>query len=189
MTFVTFTWLINVINHPLTRSVQTLLKLMNLELDFNMKSIFLMLTLIATLIVSPVNADEKAVGGVDHIALSVSNLEVSTNFFVNTLGFKVAGRDKKYPAVFLNNGQMNLTLWQTSDETVAFDRKHNVGLHHLAIKVSSFEALDALYETIKAFEGVVIEFSPEPSYGGAAKHMIFREPSGNRIELIHRPNR
>lgn len=154
-----------------------------------MKPIYIALTLFVALIVSPVNADEQAVGGMDHIALSVSNLEASTDFFVETLGFKVAGRDQEYPAAFLNNGQMSLTLWQTSDEPVAFDRKRNVGLHHLAIRVSSFEALDALYETVKEFEGVVIEFSPELSYGGPAKHMMIREPSGNRIELVHRPNR
>ncbi len=154
-----------------------------------MKPIYIALTLFVALIVSPVNADEQAVGGMDHIALSVSNLEASTDFFVEALGFKVAGRDQEYPAAFLNNGQMSLTLWQTSDEPVAFDRKRNVGLHHLAIRVSSFEALDALYETVKEFEGVVIEFSPELSYGGPAKHMMIREPSGNRIELVHRPNR
>jgi len=157
-----------------------------------MKSIFLMLPLVATLssalIATPVNADEQAVGGIDHIGLSVSNLETTTEFFVDALGFKVGGRNEKYPAAFLNNGEMRLTLWQTNDEPVAFNRKDNVGLHHLAIKVGSFEALDALYETVKEYQGVVIEFSPELSNGGPAKHMMIREPSGNRIELVHRPN-
>jgi len=95
-------------------------------------------------------ATVKPTAGIDHIGLAVSDLNASTNFFVEALGFKVAGRDPKYPASFMSNGEMNLTLWQTSDDTVEFNRKKNVGLHHLAIRVPSFEALDSLYQTVKA---------------------------------------
>ncbi len=133
------------------------------------------------------HADEKRTAGFDHIGLAVSDLDASATFFVDVLDFKIRGRDKKYPAAFLNNGSMTLTLWQTSDDAVKFDRKNNVGLHHLAIKATSFEALDALYEKMKSMPSVTIEFAPELFYGGPAKHMIFREPSGNRIEVIYRP--
>ena len=138
---------------------------------------------------SSVSAADKTTGGFDHVGLSVSDLDASTDFFVEALGFKLLGRDAEYPAVFMNNGEMGLTLWQTNEKPVAFDRKNNVGLHHLAIRVASFEVLDSLYETVKKIPGVVVEFSPELSYGGPAKHMIIREPSGNRIELIHRPSK
>lgn len=135
------------------------------------------------------NADEKTTGGIDHIGLSVSDLDASENFFVEALGFSISGRDPEYPAVFMSNEEMSLTLWQTSDNTVEFDRKHNVGLHHLAIKITSFEALDALYEKVQKIPNVVIEFAPELAYGGPAKHMMIREPSGNRLELVHRPSK
>lgn len=154
-----------------------------------MKNTLLSLVLLSGLFMSVVNASEKTTGGFDHVGLSVSDLDASTSFFVDALGFKLLGRDSKYPATFMNNGEMGVTLWQTGEKSVAFDRKHNVGLHHLAIKVVSFEALDSLYETVKEIPGVVVEFSPELSYGGPAKHMIIREPSGNRIELIHRPSK
>ncbi len=132
---------------------------------------------------------ERSAGllGLDHLALSVSDLDASADFFVNTLGFKIGGRDNSYPAVFMGNGSMRLTLWQTDDNEVRFDRKKNVGLHHVAIQVVSFEALDNLYKKIKQLPNVNIEFAPELSYGGPAKHMMVYEPSGNRIELIHRP--
>ncbi|PCJ16728.1 MAG: glyoxalase, partial [SAR86 cluster bacterium] len=67
--------------------------------------------------------------------------------------------------------------------------KNNVGLHHLALSIASFEELDALYEVLANTDGVVIEFSPEPLSGGPTKHMMIREPSGNRLEFIHRPAR
>ena len=159
-----------------------------------MKKLLLCLSFLSALLVQSVNAENKSaenkqVGKIDHLGLSVSNLEASTNFFVDILGFTVSGRSKKYPAVFIKNGKATLSLWQTDDEAISFDRKKNVGLHHLALKVSSFEALDALYESAKKASGVVIEFSPELFYGGPAKHMMLLEPSGNRIELIHRPRK
>lgn len=159
-----------------------------------MKHLFLSILLICTMLFMQTSfaqdtATVKPTAGIDHIGLAVSDLNASTNFFVEALGFKVAGRDPKYPASFMSNGEMNLTLWQTSDDTVEFNRKKNVGLHHLAIRVPSFEALDSLYQTVKEIPSVVIEFSPELAYGGPAKHMMIREPSGNRLELIHRPSR
>lgn len=131
----------------------------------------------------------KPVGGVDHVGLTVTDLEASKRFFVQELGFRVRKHDPKYPAYFLTNDAIVVTLWRASDPATAtpFNRKTNVGLHHLAFAVSSFAALDALYQRIKQYPGVRIEFAPELAYGGPAKHMMFREPSGNRVELVHRP--
>ncbi len=131
----------------------------------------------------------QAVTQLDHLGLAVLDLEASADFFINALGFQLRGGDPDYPAKFLFNGHLFLTLWQVTDadSAVKFDRKNNVGLHHLALSVSSFEALDKLYEVVAEWEGVVVEFPPELAYGGPAKHMMIREPSGNRLELVHRP--
>jgi len=153
-----------------------------------MKHLLICMLFVCVFFVSTVSAEEKAVGGIDHIGLSVSDLDASAKFFVEALGFSISGRDPKYPAAFMRNGEMSLTLWQTS-KTIKFNRKRNVGLHHLAIKVNSFDALEGLYQKLKDYPGVVIEFSPELAYGGPAKHMMIREPSGNRLELVHRPQK
>ncbi|MFT5350370.1 MAG: lactoylglutathione lyase [Planctomycetota bacterium] len=127
--------------------------------------------------------------GFNHLGLSVLYLDKSTQFFTETLGWKLSGEDPDYPASFLTDGEMFLTLWQVSDpaSAIKFDRKNNVGLHHLAISVPGFDELDALYEKVKQVEGVVIEFAPELAYGGPTKHMMVREPSGNRLEFAHNP--
>lgn len=135
-------------------------------------------------------APTQDIGGVDHVGLTVTNIEESKAFFVDVLGFRVRGQDETYPAYFLTNDVTTITLWGAWDDeagAVEFDRKHNVGLHHLALSVSSFEALDALAEKLKTYPGVVIEFPPELAYGGPARHMMIREPSGARLEFIHRP--
>jgi lactoylglutathione lyase len=132
---------------------------------------------------------EIEVAAVDHVGLAVKDLEASAAFFVEGLGYAVRGKDPSYPAAFLSNGRSLITLWQVAepDSAVDFDRRQNVGLHHLALSVTSFEALDALHDRLAKMPGVRIEFAPELSYGGPAKHMMVYEPSGNRIELVHRP--
>lgn len=151
----------------------------------------LTLTLVLLLAAFPAVAapPDAKVGDVDHVGLTVTDLDASTAFFEDSLGFEVVGRDEAYPAVFLGNGEFLITLWRATapEKAVSFDRKNNVGLHHLAIRVGSFEALDAMHRRLVEAPGVKIEFAPEPLGGGPAKHMMLREPSGNRIELIHRP--
>lgn len=136
-----------------------------------------------------VEQDKVLTAGFDHIGLTVKDLDASTRFFVEVLGWQLKFEDKKYPASFVGDGNMFVTLWQVDEasKAVEFNRKKNVGLHHLAISVKSFEALDALYKKFKAQPDVVIEFAPELSYGGPAKHMMIREPSGNRLEFKYSP--
>lgn len=132
---------------------------------------------------------EQSVGGVDHVGLSVSDLDASELFFVNYAGFKVFNRDESYPAVFLNNGSVTVTLWRVKnlETAIKFNRTKNIGLHHVAFSVVSFKALDDLYKKFKKDKNVIIEFSPELLGNGPAKHMMVYEPSGNRVEFIHRP--
>ena len=63
--------------------------------------------------------------GVNHVALTVSDLEESVNFFTQVLGFKVLGEDKNYPAAFVSDGTIMIALWRTKDplQVQTFDRK------------------------------------------------------------------
>lgn len=101
------------------------------------------------------------------------------------LGWRESRRDESYPRSAVSDGTSRLTLWQAqSDTPVSFDRKHNIGLHHLAIEVDSEAALNSFAEAIAAYPGVDIEFLPELVGSGPRKHMIFTEPGGIRLELI-----
>jgi catechol 2,3-dioxygenase-like lactoylglutathione lyase family enzyme len=127
--------------------------------------------------------------GFDHVGLTVADLESSRRFFVECLGWKVVGERPDYPAVYVSDGRSVLTLWRVENpgDHVAFDRRKNVGLHHLALKVADRAALDAVHARVAAWKGVTIEFPPEPSGKGPKYHMMIREPGGNRIEFSWDP--
>lgn len=127
--------------------------------------------------------------GIDHVGLTVKYLKETAAFFTEQLGWKIIGEMPNYPAIFISNGHTRLTLWQAEnpEAAVAFNRKANIGLHHLAIGLPSFEELDRLYEKLKSVSNITIEFAPELSGNGPHRHMMIREPSGIRIEFVHRP--
>ena len=127
--------------------------------------------------------------GFDHVGLTVADLEASRRFFVECLGWKVVGERPAYPAVYVSNDRAVVTLWRVENAAtfVAFDRRKNVGLHHLALKVADRAALDAVHARVAQWQGVTIEFAPEPSGNGPKVHMMIREPGGNRIEFSWDP--
>jgi catechol 2,3-dioxygenase-like lactoylglutathione lyase family enzyme len=50
--------------------------------------------------------------GAHHIGLAVPDLDTATRFFCDALGFSVAGERPDYPARFVSDGTVLLTLWQ-----------------------------------------------------------------------------
>ncbi|MFK5984296.1 MAG: VOC family protein [Pseudomonadota bacterium] len=121
--------------------------------------------------------------GSHHIGLTVSKLEESADFFTSLLGWKEVRRNKEYPAIFVSDGNIMVTLWAVKEEPLSqFNKNKNIGLHHIAFQIESEEDLNNLYEKL-INNGIKIEFSPETLGQGPAKHMICYEPSGIRVEF------
>ena len=126
--------------------------------------------------------------GIDHLGLTVADLEASRAFFVEGLGWQVLGGNPDYPAVYIGNGHAKLTLWQQKGaDQRGFDRHAHVGLHHVAFAVPDEAALTQLFDQIAAWPGVQVEFAPEPSGAGPKIHFMIREPGGTRIEFSYDP--
>jgi len=124
--------------------------------------------------------------GAHHIGLAVPDLDAATAFFRDALGYSVVGEVPAYPARFVSDGTTLLTLWQVEDPASAnpFDRRRNVGLHHLALGVRDAGALDTVHARIADWPGVSIEFGPGPMRpGSAVQHMIAAIPGGIRVEF------
>jgi len=124
--------------------------------------------------------------GVHHLGLTVPDLSATRSFFVDVLGFEQVGERPEYPAVFVSDGTVMITLWQAADpaSAVAFDRKNVVGLHHLALLVPDQASLDRLHERLAAIDSVAIEFAPQALRDGPVRHMMCAIPGGVRVEFI-----
>ena len=127
--------------------------------------------------------------GFDHVGLSVRDLASSRKFFCDCLGWRVVGERTDYPAAFVSDGHGVLTLWQVEfpDKAIAFNRRTNIGLHHLALAVVDRAGLDALYQRVSNWPGVAVEFGPQLSGAGPKAHFMVREPSGVRVEFAFDP--
>ena len=103
--------------------------------------------------------DRPKTRGVHHVGLTVPDIAETKDFFVQQLGFEQVAERPTYPAVFVSDGAVMLTLWQAEAPATAtpFDRKKNVGLHHLALRVPDHAALDALHDSLRRAPGVQIE--------------------------------
>jgi len=121
--------------------------------------------------------------GVHHAGFTVPDLAATRAFFVDGLGFEVVGEKPDYPAVFLSDGGTMITLWQAEDRenAIAFDRRANIGLHHVAFAASDLEVVLA---RLNDWPGVEIEFEPESLGGGPTRHLMCAIPGGIRVEFI-----
>ena len=124
--------------------------------------------------------------GAHHIGLTVPDLAKTRSFFIDSLSYDQVGEIPDYPAVFLSDGSIMITLWQAQDPANAtpFDRRNVIGLHHLALLVDNHAALDSLHERLQQTAEVEIEFAPEALGGGDVRHMMTTIPGGIRVEFL-----
>lgn len=127
--------------------------------------------------------------GAHHIGLTVPDHGAARVFFVNVLGFEEVGGRPAYPAIFVSDGSLMITLWRAEDpaSAIPFNRKTGIGLHHLALKVSP-DAIDDLHMKLANTEGCDIEFAPDPLNDGPVRHMMCTIPGGIRMEFIAPPS-
>ncbi|MFT5112496.1 MAG: lactoylglutathione lyase [Parasphingorhabdus sp.] len=124
--------------------------------------------------------------GINHLGLSVNNLDETVAFFVDCMGWEESGRDESYPRSAVSDGHIRLTLWQVDHKLSVneFQRRQSIGLHHLALEISTEQILEEFAAKIQDYPGTTIEFLPELVGNGPRKHMMFAEPGGIRLELI-----
>ena len=103
--------------------------------------------------------------GAHHIGLAVRDVAEARDFFVEALGFRVAAERPDYPAIFVTDGTTLLTWWQVAEPAGAapFDRRANIGLHHLALRVADLDALRTVFARVQNHPGMPSNSIPNRS--------------------------
>ena len=127
--------------------------------------------------------------GIDHIDLSVSDLDRSVAFYdavLTELGFQ---RSADNGTVDWRGGAMEIGIRaaETPDASAPYDR-YRVGLHHLAFRAESRAAVDRFHDFLKRHDFEILDApAAYPQYGEGYYAVFFADPDGMKLELVYRP--
>ena len=112
-----------------------------------------------------------------HVVLNVRDVEASTKFYTEVIGFQIALQ--KEDATFLTCGTIHhdLALFKAKQ---SFRLDGGVGLNHMALQVEDFDTLTE-YHHILEMNNIDIDRATDH---GMTSSIYFEDPDGNGIELF-----
>lgn len=124
--------------------------------------------------------------GLDHIVLTVSNMERSRQFYGDILGFDVQQIPADFPdptyagSCYFYAGPVEIFLVKHA-HTAAEDRfsEFRVGLDHLSFKAPSEAALHAFANKLKA---AGVDTQGVQVFAGRVQYVSFRDPDNIQLE-------
>ncbi|XOV88075.1 MAG: VOC family protein [Pseudomonadota bacterium] len=135
----------------------------------------------------------KQHGSINHIAITVTDLDASLEFFkpfLGRLGFTV-GTPSPYAgtrlAVNVNEGNgIAFNVWEAKQQH-PFE-VYEPGLHHVAFNAGSKELVDELFEIVKQAECEVLEVPAEFGFAlGGYYAFYFLGPDRLKFEVVYMP--
>lgn len=127
--------------------------------------------------------------GIDHVDLTVNDLQRSIAFYEKVfaaLGFR---RVPTEDYIAWGNGHMNIAVRPRADEEkdARFNR-YRVGLHHIAFRTRSRDEVDRLHGFLVQEGFPVLDAPAEyPEYGPDYYAVFFADPDGMKLEVVHFP--
>ncbi len=133
------------------------------------------------------------IGGIHHLGLTVRDVDASAAWYVEVLGFQLAGEfespDGDRRKVFLRHDGLptRLGLTQHRDGGPDVFDETRVGLDHLAFAVADRAELD-VWATRLAAAGVVHSSVASANSIPGATVLVFRDPDHIQLELFVDPS-
>ncbi len=130
--------------------------------------------------------NRPAHAGLRHLALIVNHYDAMKRFYTEVLGFAVEW-EPDADNVYLTSGIDNLALHRSpvANREPASTGPTPGSLDHLGIVVRAAEDVDQWAAFLESC-GVVIDAAPRTHRDGA-RSCYFRDPDGNRIQILHHP--
>jgi catechol 2,3-dioxygenase-like lactoylglutathione lyase family enzyme len=120
--------------------------------------------------------------GIAHLAVVTSDIQRAVHFYTDVLGFRETLRletDHSGTIVFVSLNGTQLELFGGGRPREPGDDEGKVGYPHVALAVDD---VDAEYDRLR---GRGVEFDMPPTSAEAGIRLaFFRDPDGNRIEVI-----
>ena len=126
--------------------------------------------------------------GIDHLAIRVSDFDVSRRFYDRLLHFLGFVREWEFDRVVGWNNGVTM-FWITEADAEGRKRPHrtgDIGYHHYAFELGAREEVDELGVFLER-EGVTIVDPPAayPSYGEGYYAVFFLDPDGLKLEAMY----
>lgn len=131
-------------------------------------------------------------GAINHIALTVSDLSASRNFYQPILSFLDYTSLNTFPTFDLWNSPSTgatLTFWQAKPDLI--DRQHfdyAPGLHRLAFTATSRQQVDDFYQLLLKLNAHIVDVPTEYDYSPGYYTVFFRDLDNIRIEFVYIPS-
>jgi len=126
------------------------------------------------------------ISGFSHLSLSVTDLDRSTEWYCETLGFDVNSRveNESFRRIRLHHPDAGITVTLTAHEAnprQPFDERRT-GMDHVSFAVPTIDDLHALKSR---FEDRGVDHSEvKPIAGGAGGMITFRDPDNIQLEVF-----
>jgi catechol 2,3-dioxygenase-like lactoylglutathione lyase family enzyme len=126
--------------------------------------------------------------GIDHLAIRVSDFDVSRHFYERLLTFLGFVREWEFDRVVGWNNGVTL-FWITQAQAKDNPKPHHtgdIGFHHYAFELGAREEVDELGAFLER-EGVTVVDAPAayPSYGEGYYSVFFLDPDGLKLEALY----
>ena len=128
--------------------------------------------------------------GLRHLALRVTNLPRSRQFYEQLLGFQPVWEPDP-DNVYFSSGIDNLALHQISkSEMESYDRTKTQLLDHMGVILDSPAAVDRMYrEIVPAIESLGGRIAKQPKqHRDGSYSFYFADPDGNLIQALYEPS-
>ena len=126
-------------------------------------------------------------GAVNHISLTVGDLDVAEEFYdplLRFLGYRLSARRKDYLEW---TGPGGWFILRPARQPAAHDR-YARGLHHLAWNADSRAEVDEFHTLLRRHSVNLLDGPAEfPQHGEGYYAVFFEDPDGIKLELAHTP--